>query len=355
MTRVLVIGGGILGATTAWELAKSGAEVMLIDADDSSAQASVGSLAWLNVCSTADMQYAALRRASMMAWHEIKVDFPNVPVTFQGALMWGDDGGAVAAQVAKLTDLGWPCEVLDAQDVAARVPELKNPQAALFAPAEGAADPTKITDWMRGQARAAGCDFCQGTVRDISTGCVTLKDGRSLGADRIVVTAGHQTAHLLSGLGVEAPLRKSPGILMKTEPVARVIPYVMASPVLDFWQGTDGAVFMSSSLSKTEARADDLLADDALAVLVGLFPSLKGVKVATTVRRDRPIPADGFPIVGRTGVDGVWLAVTHSGMTLAPVIAQSLADDVLGRLARHDLGAFELGRNMADRHERAAL
>jgi glycine/D-amino acid oxidase-like deaminating enzyme len=45
---------------------------------------------------------------------------------------------------------------------------------------------------------------------------------------------------------------------------------------------------------------------------------------------DRPIPADGFPSVGSVpSVPGYYEAVSHSGITLGPVIGRLLASEIL--------------------------
>jgi glycine/D-amino acid oxidase-like deaminating enzyme len=44
----------------------------------------------------------------------------------------------------------------------------------------------------------------------------------------------------------------------------------------------------------------------------------------------RPIPKDGFPAVGRAaGISGLYVAVMHSGITLAPAIGRFVADEIL--------------------------
>jgi len=363
-TDILIVGGGVIGATLGWVLGKAGASVVLVDPGGVAERASVGSLAWLNASSTADMDYARLRAASMRLWHEMAALHPDCPVTFPGAVMWGDDAEACAAQVQRMATVGWPAEVLGRAAISARVPGLADvPEAALFAPGEGAAHPDQITDWMRDQARGAGCQVEQAWVAEIVVQdgarerpvAVVLDDGRRIEAAHIVVAAGNGCADLLAGLGIDLPMRRSAGILMRTGPVAPVVPYVMATPRLDFWQDAAGCVLMSSSLAKTPERADDLMASDALAILTGMFPALAGAEVVETVRRDRPIPADGFPLVGAVGPKGLWVAAAHSGMTLAPAIAEALADEILGREARFDLSHYPPLRGASSRQERAAL
>ncbi len=182
-----------------------------------------------------------------------------------------------------------------------------------------------------------------------------LDDGYQIAGELIIVTAGNDSRTLLGEVGVDLPLHRSPGILMHTSPSQNQIPFVMATPKLDFWQDSTGAILMSSSLSKTPDRGDDLMAEDALKALTDLLPGESELKVTKTVRRDRPIPADGLPLVGAVGPMGLWVAATHSGMTLAPIIAEALEDQILGRADRHDMTAYHPERNVYGKRERAAL
>ena len=43
----------------------------------------------------------------------------------------------------------------------------------------------------------------------------------------------------------------------------------------------------------------------------------------------RPVPGDGLPVVGPGPVPGLWMAVMHSGATLAPVVAELLVDEII--------------------------
>jgi len=150
-------------------------------------------------------------------------------------------------------------------------------------------------------------------------------------------------------------MRSSPGIVMRTAPLSPVTPFVLATPDLDLWQEEAGVICMSSSLSKTPNRADEMLAADAVEVLKKLFPGIGEVEIESVIRRDRPIPKDGFPIIGSSGADNVWIASMHSGMTLAPIVAQVLTDDILGKPTRFDVSCYGLNRASNMDHERAAL
>lgn len=329
---VIIVGGGIIGAMTALRLARDHA-VTLIDPDEVSGRTTDGSLAWLNVCTTGDVAYARLRKAALDIWHDLLRDHPDMPVTFTGSLIWGDTAADTAKRAAMLQGIGWQSEVLDSGGFTRRAPGFANaPEQALFAPQEGRADPRAIVSWAMTQAQALGVLWLKACVASIGvqgnrlTG-VMLDDGSNLAADAVVITAGHGSAELLAPLGVDLPVLRKPGFVLRTAPLPPIGTLVFGSEVLDYWQGADGRVLMASSLAKTGQDALDLAASDALAALQRMYPALKP-EAEEIIQRDRPIPSDGVSLVGGLGLQGLYTAVTHSGVTLAPVMAETLAQEI---------------------------
>ncbi len=358
---ILVIGGGIIGTTAAVQLALASENVTLIDPMVDEGRASAGSLAWLNVSSTADPTYARLRHKSMRLWHRMAKMFPDCPVRFPGALHLGRDSDSIGTHQTLMDSLGWPAVVLDSTELLRRIPALANPpDSALLMSREGAAHPDRITAWMLERAGSSGVNVMKGRVSKIRTngGAVTgvqLQDGDRIACDRIIVAAGNDTRALLTEAGVDLAIQRSPGILMHTAPVPNRFPFMMATPELDFWQDDTGVILMSMSLAKTPGRSDNLIVNDALTALTDMVPCISGIKVTRVLRRDRPIPSDGYPLVGPVGPTGLWIAAMHSGMTLAPVVAEALVDWILGRAERHDMTAYNPDRDMDGKRERVAL
>ncbi|HKS71000.1 MAG TPA: FAD-dependent oxidoreductase, partial [Ktedonobacterales bacterium] len=59
----------------------------------------------------------------------------------------------------------------------------------------------------------------------------------------------------------------------------------------------------------------------------------------------RPLPVDGYSIVGRpTGVEGCYLIVTHSGVTLATHLAALAAEEILRGHEEPTLAPYRLQR-----------
>jgi glycine/D-amino acid oxidase-like deaminating enzyme len=68
-------------------------------------------------------------------------------------------------------------------------------------------------------------------------------------------------------------------------------------------------------------------------------------RIAETRIAHRPIPADGFPSVGAVpSVPGYYEAVSHSGITLGPIIGRLLATEILSGKRAAMLAEFRPGR-----------
>lgn len=93
-----------------------------------------------------------------------------------------------------------------------------------------------------------------------------------------------------------------------------------------------------------EMRARRHLATRAQHYFIGLDSA--DVMARTTARvGHRPMPADGRSIVGRLpGCDNLFVAATHSGITLAPAVGAMLADEITGRPASSLLQEFRPDR-----------
>jgi len=99
--------------------------------------------------------------------------------------------------------------------------------------------------------------------------------------------------------------------------------------------GADDTDALAASASHVAVDADASSAQSLLDRAGVYLPSLSSNEQITARRCLRPMPADGLPIVGAfPGLKGVYLLVTHSGITLGPLLAQLLADEIVtGRIS----------------------
>ena len=328
--RIAVVGGGVVGAAIAWRLSERGANVTVIDTEDPASSASRGSHAWLNVSSTRDAHYASLRARSLRIWHKL-ARLPGCPVAFSGSFLWSRRYGGLAAHAAWLSDLGWQAEILSSAGLAQRQPWIAEaPPAALHLPDEGIADPRRVGSWLLAQARANGASTTCGHVETVEHG-VRLSDGTQIPADTVVLAAGVATAGLAAPLGANLSVERLPGLLVRSRPAAPLATGYIATDNVHFWQDADGSILAGAEYDGADrVDAPEERAAQILQNLERLYRAANRLSTAEILIRDRPVPADGFPIVGHLpSAPDVYVAVMHSGMTLAPLIGELAARELL--------------------------
>ena len=350
--NVIVVGGGILGLSLAAALADQGGPVTLVTG--AADRASDASLVWLNVISTQTRSCARLRVASMQAWHDLMARDPDCPVRIKGALLWDRDAAELQALNAFQASVGWDTRIIDAREFARRAPGIAAPPvAALYAPGEAAADPAHVMTWAEHRAAALGVTFVRADVESIMQASgkargVRLTDGTMLTADQVIIAAGAGSPPLVLPFGIDLGFRDAPGMLMRTARSIFRRGRSWPRRAWIFWQGDDGTIFLATGTHRTMTHDLEGSAAAALDLLAEMMPAAAGLTPTTLALRMRPIPGDGFPVLGPVpGAAGLWLAVAHSGMTLAPIIARTLSAEVLGLQSAHDLDPFRPDRMRA--------
>lgn len=380
--RVAVVGVGALGASVGWNLARRGAEVVLIDAGRPGEGVTNWSFSWANASNkTVSKAYFDLNVAGMAAHRELAdVIGPDSWWHPSGHLRWTDDPAAEAKlleTVELLTAWDYRVEVRTGAEVRRRLePALTLPDGApvVCYPDEAWVHGRHLVGRLVDQAVAFGAQLRSGTVvfgidtgTDGSIRTITLSDRSRVDVDIVVNAAGPSASHVAGLVGRHLPMRREPGVVTRIDcarvPIHRVMhaPHIEirpdgdASMVLhsreidalidgdaDADTGVDaGARVDTGALTDTGARIDVGARVDAgeapaqLALLLHesarrVVPELDDSRIAQTRVANRPIPADGFPSVGAVpSVPGYYEAVSHSGITLGPVIGRLLASEIL--------------------------
>jgi glycine/D-amino acid oxidase-like deaminating enzyme len=162
-----------------------------------------------------------------------------------------------------------------------------------------------------------------------------------LSADAVVCCAGRGNRDLLADIGADLPLvepdspeRVTRGLLVRTTPVPEPIRRIVHAPHLSIRpHSNDRLVLHCHDTDATLTATTDV--DRAAAEVLDRLPAvLRGAReamVESAFVGVRPMPRDGMTIVGRVpGVESVYVVATHSGLTLAPVLGEIVARDILG-------------------------
>ena len=332
--HVVIAGAGVLGAAIGWRLAQAGHQVTLVDPTPGG-QASPGSFAWLNASMAEDPVYNLLRHQSLEIWREMKEADASVPIKFAGALLWEQDHFDLDAIAGSHAQLGRPHEWLDGQETARREPAVKAlPDRALLAAGDGYGDPVEITRWFLDQALAEGAALRAGEeVQEILTSAdrVTgVRTGRGeILADRVIFAAGVRLADLLGPLKLRMDMDNQPGLLAKTSAGTGRISAMLATPGVHVWQDQGGRYLFGADFGGGGQIADaDEAAAEVLEELRIVLDGAESCQIENITVRERPMPADGRPAIGAFGPFGLYVVCTHSGMTLAPLIAEMVTREV---------------------------
>jgi len=368
--RVGVVGGGIIGTAIALHLAEAGARVTLFEKVTPTFGATQNSFGFINIFDP-DRTYQRLRIESYRAWRRLDAAL-GLCVTWGGYIAWATSA-TEAAQVraaAAMLD-GTPYEVrrIDAAQFRRLSPAVEpGPLAAAFhSPSAGHVDPVFVTWRMLQRAQRLGVDVrypCEVLAIELRgerlTGVRT--DRETVALDRLVVAAGVDSPSLLAMVGYRLPLRHAPGILAHSAPTRALTRLVYDAPdELEFKQMASGRIVGEWHFEPPDIPAHRAIRaapidypDPALRAEHGrrilahvgaVMPGARDVALERLTLGFRPMPADGFPVVGPTpGAPDVYVAVTHSGITLAAILGRYVSRELLSAVPAPALAPYRPSR-----------
>ena len=356
--RIVVAGGGIMGANIAYALARRGADVTVIERTSPGSGATANSFAWMNsTYSKQPFSYFQLNRLGIEAWHQLDLELGGqLPLRWGGSLEWyGDTARAerFRDEVRHHQAWGYPTEMVSPEQLRALEPhvEFGAVAAAAHATLEGHVDPLAATEMLLARAaglgarvehpcEVTGLDQPQGRLRAVRT---TKGD---IAADVLVVACGTDTPRVAALAGLTVPLKRSPGVLVHTVPLPAEIKRVVLAPAAHMKQKPDGRVVTGMGFGGTPTTDTSRDSGEAfLQTAATVLPALKTATLDKVTLGFRPLPADEFPIVGTTGGrTDVYLAVMHSGVTMAPLMGRLAAIEILDGVKAEPLEPYRLAR-----------
>jgi len=341
-----VVGAGIVGAAVAYESARAGAEVVLLDRSLPASGVTQHSFAWIGGPSGADVPDGSspLRRRAMAEYRRLAAEVPGIEVRWRGSLSW---------QAGALTGVLGPEEhLLDPTRVGRLEPALTAPPTrALHRTGDGAVDPVAVTEAL---VRAAQEDGARLLVGCAAT-ALRQRDGRVTGvetsagfqpADTVVLATGADAPALCAPLGFRLPVTPSPALLMRFTGPPALVRTLVATPDLEVREGAAGELLVAAAYAGQSNRAELTLAGQQLLDrLTATFEDAQDVRLVSVQLGARPMPADGLPLVGPVpGVSGAYVAVMHSGVTLAAVVGRLVCAEVVRGDCADELAGVRLDR-----------
>ncbi|MBW4697518.1 MAG: FAD-binding oxidoreductase [Aphanocapsa lilacina HA4352-LM1] len=365
LADVVIVGGGILGVAAAWALAERRFKVVLLEERSLSAGTTGCTFGWLNATAkTTDWTYHRLNARGMAVYTELEARWGREALGMRGGgyLAWvgGDDAQAVdrlCDQIRRLQQWDYPAELLELDTMQLLEPQVRFPSTALglFAPADRWVEAPVLARFFAGRVRSLGGEIRENcpalAFRYDATGrlAAVMSSQGEITAARAVLAGGIHLPTLVR-MAARDPLdserfavRRVPGLLVQTPPgsalglIERLVEpldgsglHLRPTPAGGVMLGADGI---------DERLGDVAPGEEPLALAAELLRSaarhLKALDAPGLAARSqigvgvRPVPADGFPIVGPlASAPDVYGVVTHSGITLAPLLGRLLAEEI---------------------------
>jgi glycine/D-amino acid oxidase-like deaminating enzyme len=371
---VVVIGAGIVGCSTAYELTKRGVSVALVDRGEvSGGTTGLGEgNALLSDKDAGPELDLAVAGMPLFEEYEHLIGEP-ARIRRKGALIVHHDPDTWAGEPARadrLCSAGVNVELLEPDAVDHLEPNLTGEiHGALYVAADLQCDPRAITRALAAWSAERGAEVRTETeVSAIAPGRgVRLADGELLSAEAVVLAAGPWSAPLAASAGLKLPVEPRKGQLTRLrlpEPdpaflrrkivdgsylasvTSRVAERQISTVVETTW---DGHVIVGSTRERCgfDPTVDGDLARGVQARAARLVPAIADLTPDSTWVGFRPWLPDGLPAIGPTrAADGLWIGTGHegAGVMLGPITGRVLAQAITGEEPTIDPSPFNPDR-----------
>ena len=357
--RVAVVGAGIVGSAITYHLAKRGLDVTLLDRNAVASASSHGTFAWINASWAKQPEsYHALNQMGVDAWHRLQQAL-NLPIKWGGSLEWfaaAERQDRLSRDVQEQQAWGEPAKMLTQLEASALEPRVAFGGAGRVAlsPRDGALDPVLISQLLVNAAKSHGArviEHCEvlgvdETAEDQRQKILGTSCG-DIAVDRLVLATGADPSAIQTFAGFDLPQRSTPGVIVITQPMPPVLSHIVVAPGIHIHQRLDGRLVLGEQEGAPENAAHKLRltarptrfpnaatasqhAQRLITLAREYVTGLPEVSAEEVIIGWRPLPLDGHPVIGPSPADpNAYVAVMHSGVSLAAIVGELVAEEIV--------------------------
>ena len=372
--HIAVIGAGIVGSSIAYNLVKRGARVTLIDRSTVGGATSQGTFAWINATwAKQPRHYHAFNQSGIAAWRRLQAEL-NLEVKWGGSLEWFESDvrqRRLASDILEQQLWGEPAKMVDVSEAQTLEPlaNFRGATEVAYSPRDGAVDAMRASQRLVNAAQRLGLTLLENCnvnrVKEGAGGLVVLEtDCGEIAVDKYVVATGANQQATLNLAGIDIPQRATPGVVVITKPVPKLLNTIFVAPGVHIHQRRDGRLVLGEQegAPETEAHAKRLsahptrfpsttLAEQHASRLLEtarhFLPSLPTDTALEEVLIGwRPIPLDGHPVLGTSPTQPKsYIAIMHSGVSLAAIVGELVSQELITGVSSSELEAYRPNRD----------
>jgi glycine oxidase len=338
---VAIAGGGVIGGSIAFELARAGLQVSVFDRQKPGQEASWASAGIISPApeNPGMIAIVELAKRSAALYPEFVAIVEEVSGQSTGfrckgtleALFSHDAKAELSTIIALHHGLGLKAEPLRAEDARELEPALSDEvEAAVLRPDEASIDNRALTAAVFEAARHSGAEiFPTSSVKAIwreGARCRgLLLENEKVEAQWTIIAAGCFSG-MIEGVSAYAPVRPAKGQMAALRADELKMERVLWSDKIYLVPRNDGRILVGATVEYVgfDKRVTAGGIEKVLAAAIELAPGLKDARIEETWAGLRPDSADHLPILGPTDLDGLLMATGHfrSGILLTPITAR---------------------------------
>jgi sarcosine oxidase subunit beta len=352
--EVVIVGGGLEGAATAWALTRLGVSDVIVVERDTVGSAGTGKSSGVVRCHYGVSSLAAMANEGLELF-ENATEILGTGVGFhQTGYVVGvgpENTAALRASLADQRAVGVRTEEIDRSEVQELWPVADLEPFAAFAweARGGYGDAYQTAQAFAAAARRDGVRLRQGsTVAEVLVdgGAVTgvrLADGSTIATRTVVVAAGPWSVPLLATHGIDLPITVHREQIVLIDPghdLGRVPVFSDLVSLQYVRPEVSGEIlFGNSDLSELQPADPDRYSNQASEASLDLavekvgtrFPGLAEASIASTYAGCYDVTPDFNPVISETPVDGLICAAGFSGhgFKISPAVGRLVADLVV--------------------------
>lgn len=366
-TDVVIVGGGIIGCSIAYELTRAGLAVAVVEKGQVAAEASSASAGLL--VPTSDLardtpQTLELYRASLRRFVQIVPELEhetgiNTEYQRSGVLrvaLSEDEAATMSAQYQRWQgDFDMELSWLDRAALHQLEPELSSAiSGAIFTPEEGAINGGRLTLALARAAAGQKGQFLEGClatgVRCAEKRFVALQthDGE-IAANHLVIAAGAWSRALCEQLGLAIPIAPARGQMVAIRTIRRLLQHPVLSGKGGISPKADGTIFVGATvdLAGFDKRLRPADSTHLLETAASILPELRQGHIDRSWAGLRPYCEDGLPVIGMLpNWENVAVAAGHFqlGITGSAITGQVIKDLIIQGRSEQAIEPFSPAR-----------